>query len=198
MIDFDYPYYKNDDDSDDNNGDDDSDDNGDQSSTSISFVPTSGGLPRANVMASSSSSVQPSILLALTLLHFLQIGNYNNYNNDNNEQLSFSPPIIPSLFGFSNNCRYSIVFLSYPIFVNFGTPPHYLRVHQKVRISAMPSVQPSFLLSLTILPFLQIGDRRILHQQKCPLDQILAKGFQKEEKNSLLTLLQPFLPESMS
>ena len=74
MIDFDYPYCKNDDDSDDNNGDDDGDDNGDQSSTSISFVPTSGGLPRANVMASSSSSVQPSILLALTLLHFLQIG----------------------------------------------------------------------------------------------------------------------------
>ena len=66
-------YYRND--------DDDSDDNGDQSSTSISFVPTSGGLPRANVMASGSSSVQPSFFLALTLLHFLQIGNYENYND---------------------------------------------------------------------------------------------------------------------
>ena len=66
-------YYKND--------DDDSDDSGDQSSTSISFVPTSGGLPRANVMASGSSSVQPSFFLALTLLHFLQIGNYENCND---------------------------------------------------------------------------------------------------------------------
>ena len=69
------------------NDDDDSDDNADQSSTSISFVPTSGGLPRANVMASGSSSVQSSFLLALTFIHFLQIGNYKNYNDD--KQLSF-------------------------------------------------------------------------------------------------------------
>ena len=40
-------------------------------------------------------------------------------------------------------------------------------------------------------------DVSIPKQQKCPLDQIMAKGFQKEEKNSLLTLLQPFLPESL-
>ena len=88
--DSDYTYYKN---------DDDSDDNGDQSSTSISFIPTSGGLPRANVMASGSSSVQPSFFLALTLLHFLQIGNNYDYNDDN-EQLSFSPPIIFPFFTF--------------------------------------------------------------------------------------------------